>query len=460
MARLKALGNTPLVLTCRLHEYIEAVAEQVLDRAAVLEVIPVEPATATAYLVASSSAASARWDAVARALEASAGNPCKEALRSPLMLSLARTVYRAPASDPGELTRYATASQIEDRLLDGLIPAVYGRDPTDMSPEDAHRYLSFLAKQLPLLGPGAIAWWRLPLCLSRREAVIVVGLTYGFAASLWMAIFFLLVLFLTPLTTLVASLSVALIVGLSGSMLGMAVSYPAQWRRPTRRDLTRGLKAGLRPGVIVGLTLGSVFTAVGILVGLPVFPLDGLFLAVAGGLLAVIAFGLAAALSRQSDDAVTPLTAFVNDAKASPMVGFIVGLAVVLAVSILLTLLFPVLWLLSGASVDKALSQAAQDPFPALHLTSEILIIALLSALGSSAWVALRKCATPWYCISIALLARRRKIPTRLLTFLESAYERGVLRQAGMVYEFRHARLLERLGSTAQHVMSNRDLAR
>ena len=49
------------------------------------------------------------------------------------------------------------------------------------------------------------------------------------------------------------------------------------------------------------------------------------------------------------------------------------------------------------------------------------------------------------YVITLWLLAARRKLPWRLLRFLEDAHRRGVLRQQGATYQFRHARLHERL---------------
>ncbi len=106
MAGLRALGTDPLVLTCRTTEYGDAVIDQILAAAAVVELVPVDPATATDYLTRSGSADIARWDRVIAALHAPASTPCQEALRSPLMLSLARTVYQARASNPSELTIY------------------------------------------------------------------------------------------------------------------------------------------------------------------------------------------------------------------------------------------------------------------------------------------------------------------------------------------------------------------
>ncbi len=51
------------------------------------------------------------------------------------------------------------------------------------------------------------------------------------------------------------------------------------------------------------------------------------------------------------------------------------------------------------------------------------------------------------FAIARAWLAARRQLPLRLLRFLEDAYARGVLRQAGAVYQFRHARVREHLAT-------------
>jgi hypothetical protein len=49
--------------------------------------------------------------------------------------------------------------------------------------------------------------------------------------------------------------------------------------------------------------------------------------------------------------------------------------------------------------------------------------------------------------MSVLWLALTGRLPLRLITFLEDAHRRGVLRQSGAVYQFRHARLAERLSS-------------
>jgi hypothetical protein len=50
-----------------------------------------------------------------------------------------------------------------------------------------------------------------------------------------------------------------------------------------------------------------------------------------------------------------------------------------------------------------------------------------------------------WYSEAIIWLSFRKQLPFRFMKFSKDAYERGVLRRAGAVYQFRHARLQARL---------------
>jgi len=46
-----------------------------------------------------------------------------------------------------------------------------------------------------------------------------------------------------------------------------------------------------------------------------------------------------------------------------------------------------------------------------------------------------------WVLLSRVWLPLTGRLPWTMVTFLDDAYHRGVLRQAGAVYQFRHARL-------------------
>jgi hypothetical protein len=59
-----------------------------------------------------------------------------------------------------------------------------------------------------------------------------------------------------------------------------------------------------------------------------------------------------------------------------------------------------------------------------------------------------------WLLPTRLWLCAAGRLPWRLMAFLDDAHRRGVLRQAGAVYQFRHARLQEQLASTSARISS------
>ncbi|UXY32442.1 NACHT domain-containing protein [Streptomyces sp. HUAS TT20] len=82
-----------------------------------------------------------------------------------------------------------------------------------------------------------------------------------------------------------------------------------------------------------------------------------------------------------------------------------------------------------------------------VHLYSEtgsliaVTLLAGLLAASLSAW--------GWLLTTRLWLCGLERLPWRLMAFLDDAHRRGVLRQAGAVYQFRHARLQEQLATTS-----------
>ncbi|SEQ82483.1 hypothetical protein SAMN05216188_105235 [Lentzea xinjiangensis] len=54
------------------------------------------------------------------------------------------------------------------------------------------------------------------------------------------------------------------------------------------------------------------------------------------------------------------------------------------------------------------------------------------------------------FCLARMWFALRGELPWRLLAFLDDGHERGLLRQSGAAYQFRHARLQDRLASSLE----------
>ena len=144
-----AAAGYPMVVTCRSLEYQEAVTNQgtFLSQAAVVEMEPVDLADAGEYLIAATPAGSDHWMRVMDELAARPFGPLVRVLSSPLMITLAHTVYAAPGSAPEELldvTRFTTSEEIESHLLDGFIRVAYPDVPATDPPPRAR--LAFLAR--------------------------------------------------------------------------------------------------------------------------------------------------------------------------------------------------------------------------------------------------------------------------------------------------------------------------
>ncbi|MGW1713518.1 NACHT domain-containing protein [Streptomyces sp. NPDC002156] len=165
--------DAPLVLTCRTANYVSAVAQaSVLAGSAVIEPAPVRHDDAVALLrLAAPPGRGHRWTILADHLRDHPEGPVAQALTSPLMVVLARSVYAdAAGADPAELAdpaRFPTSAAVEHHLLDRLVPALYGRahaaDPGSRrwDPDRAQRYLTHLARYLTAQGTHDLAWWQL-----------------------------------------------------------------------------------------------------------------------------------------------------------------------------------------------------------------------------------------------------------------------------------------------------------
>jgi hypothetical protein len=460
-------GGRPLIVTCRSQEFERAVKAggQVLAAAAVVELMPVTAAEATKFLrgAAGPEPFVARWDRVVAHLQVHPRGGLARALSTPLMVALARTIYTLPDRDPGELVDLATAGSraaverqlvkgfidpgelvvlataggraaVEDRLLDGFIPAVYAsttsapntpaprlRHPP--SPESAGRWLGVLAGHLDQQGTRDLAWWQLRNLLPERTrgllsrllfglgiglaaglaAGLEDGLKYGFAAGLlW-------------------GLVVALVFGFFfGFVFGVGYAIdvsPARVNARLRGRRVGDLLRSLGLGIGIGLLFGLLFFGSGLRLGLGV----GLGVGLVGGLAA----GLIIWLGSPGLDAaaVTPDSVLRGDRVLALARGLAAGLAGGLAAG-----------LVGGGLMVRLLGGLG------LGLV-DWLVVALVVGLLPSAWGR--------FAVARDWLALRRQLPWRLMAFLDDAHRRGVLRQVGAVYQFRHARLQDHLAAAS-----------
>ena len=327
-------ASEQLVVTCRTQQYRDAIrprdgVEVTLRGAAAVQLSPLEAEAVRDYLCddAAGQVMRTRWDPVLAVLGTE--SPAGQALTTPLMVGLARTIYNPRPGERAEREpRELCAPDLTDRkaveslLFDAFIPAAYRDKPAKR--EKAQKRLVFLARHLEYtVGGTDLAWWQLswavPILKRRARGAYVYG----------------------PRGAIIIGQSGRLSSGGRGALLdeGSAMSP------------TASLALNLRQS-IVGAAVTGLWATVLIVIAITVFFFDP-----AGGVANGILFGIGATI-----------------------LGFF-----------------------------------------------------------QAAW--------PQYEIARAWLALSRRLPWRLMAFLADAHRRGVLHQAGAVYQFRHIELQQRLAN-------------
>lgn len=472
---LSALNDTdlPMVLTSRPNEYRDAVAGDLfLAKAAAIELEDLTLDDLANYLTRTTRKTpngdgDTPWDPVLRHLRDQPHDPASAQLRhvltTPLMVFLARTIYSAPARrDPAELLNTAvfrSTQHLENYLLDAFIPAVYGEntDTKRQTPRwrsgQAQRWLGYLADHLTRLNTHDLAWWQLAtafrwytrLLITVITIGIAVGLTFGleYGLTYWVrpGLAYWVMYALRPRLTnwLMSGFSRGLALGIVAGIVAGVINEVRFRRRRTAREperlrlhlksvtdtgrvsnirrLATRFTAGLAFGLVVGLAalfedgLASMFTtglATGLAVGIP-----------AGALNVVIAM---LGDSHSPQDSVAPWKFLSTDRTVTLIRTITFGLAIGAPFGLLI-------------GTEGGLTEG-------LAAGVTVGLTFALARLMLSAW-------GNWLLFARLWLPLTRRLPWRPKRFLEDAYRRGVLRQAGAVYQFRHAQLQDHL--TAQY---------
>ncbi|NGY60697.1 NACHT domain-containing protein [Lentzea sp. NEAU-D13] len=258
-AALTELSATtmPFLLTSRVDEFSAAVSDtgRLLSRAAVVQLDRIGIEDLSGYLPLTTRRTTTvgrneipMWTALLDEVDHNRESPGSQnflnALATPLMATLARTVYSDdPRRDPAELLdaqRFSTARAIEEHLLASFVPATYyssaGKDPARIRRYE--QWFGFLARHLDDLGTFDLAWWRLAEAVPRPTRSLLMGAFAALASGLPIAL--ALFLFSVPDNS-------HLIVG---GMVGGAVLL-ATWSG-------RRLLAGAAFSVTTAAVLGSI----------------------------------------------------------------------------------------------------------------------------------------------------------------------------------------------------------
>ena len=443
-AVLRALSQQAtfrLVLLTRSAEMADAAARAVLQGAAAIELQDIDPGAAADYLTRTQLDPLPRgWQELTRRLRQEPGSPLAQALSNPLMLTLVRDTYRA-GDDVGELLGLrnaaghpASSEDIAGHLLDRVLPAAYtrqpGEPPSRYKLSTAERTLRRLAARMNKDGTRDLQWWQVPawapdvprFIATWLGAVLLIGLAGGLAWGLA----------LRP----VNGLGAGLVAGI-GAWIVAAIAFgngnkipkrmaPVRWRQLfRRRPLVAGLLAGTVTGTLFALANLGTSDNPGGVAALS----EALGLGLATGLVVWLGVGLVAGMSRPGTDNTSPLSP-VASWRSDRAFGLVVGLVVGLAVWFWIGL---AVWFWFGLATGFAVWFALVVP----------LVFGLV--VGLVVWLVYPQ---SWSSsLAFAQLAASDRTPVRLMRFLEDARSRSVLRTVGSVYQFRHARLQDRLAA-------------
>ncbi|WP_161500722.1 NACHT domain-containing protein [Embleya scabrispora] len=416
-------GSAPVVLTCRTAQYRQLAALDVRMReAARIEIDPITPAQADAYLT-SRSTDPTRWQPVVAALYAAPTGTLARSLDTPWRLNLATTVHEErdpdtllPVHDPADLCALASPGVVRDHLLGHYLPAAVRRHPTRPgrhSPEQTHRRLAELAGHLarttPTPGTDLVLHELWPMAGRLRVRV-----ADALAALLTIAILGTLALALVGFSA--SEPSDAAIPAL-GALAAVVLAARATIPEPKIMRLHRLYVSGsYRVRVIAGVLTGVFVIVLAVAVAIRF----------AGGFVGTIAEGVVIALGVGGTAGLVvafagPLTdAPPNDPRRPVRDDLVVGLAFGVGVGFTYGLVFGITAGFVGGLTTGLAIGLPVGPY-------------LFAGAGRR--------------YLVFLCCARRRLPWRLGAFLHWSYDAGLLRISGTAYQFRHRELQEWLAT-------------
>ncbi|KOX19813.1 hypothetical protein ADK67_32595 [Saccharothrix sp. NRRL B-16348] len=420
-----AFGDTrPVVLTCRAAEYEQLIGIRgtPFGRAAVVELAEVAARSAADYLAAGHRERDDRWAEVVAHLRAEPDGVLASVLSSPLMIYLAKTAFAAQHTDPGELLRLGTADEVTRSLLRQYLPALY----PDGTAEEFARWFRTLAR----LDGALLSWWRLHLALPWWPVLTaasrggLAGVIFGLASSTFLTFWTFPNGGPNAPPALPPVFREAVMTGWFGFLgaaigagLGVVASVIAAFRRealvPSPKHIPPRLSL-LPLWSSAGALLGAVAVTLIQLADRPDLPVPPEIVVIGAGLGAVVGIYRGSARPVAVDKVMSPVASFRGD-RTTALV-----LAATTAVGTAIT-----------AAVAEGVGTGDEPGVAAGTALFGYFVVFLVPL--SCAWVKFGV-ARFWFALF-------RRLPWRLLAFLEDAERRGVLRRVGASYQFRHQRL-------------------
>jgi hypothetical protein len=471
-AALRELSATtmPLVLTSRTDEYTAAAAgTRGVHLAAAVELTDLALDDVADYLrraTAKLAGPATTWDPVLHRLRSDPDSPAVvdlvRVLTTPLMVALARASYSDDADrDPATLldrTRFGSTTAVEDHLLSSFVPSVYRSRPDGrhrrFSAERAERWLGYLAEHLRQRGTTDLAWWELGTTMRRSSRALVVailaGLVFGTVTGIGNIPVDLVATSLGLEFALRRALVVGLLHGLVGGLAFAGMYWIADGRHALRPSPVRiRLLGGARPGrgslvdrLRVGMTIGFVLALAIAVIDRIVVARLGLDDGLGGGWRSMIEFALLLGLGTGLVLAVIAWLEVPIDVRSA------VSSSDLLAMNRTNVIFHLLVWaLVLGLMAGLVTSLTAST----LRSVQIGLVFGLEGAFAGGLGYGLSLTAWgQWVALARVWLPLTRRLPWRLIAFLDDACRRGVLRQAGAVYQFRHAQLQNHLTRTGR----------
>ena len=414
--------RTRIVLTSRIKEYQESVSDFTPDNTAVIELQPVRPAEIERYLLRGQSERHKRqWQQVAEYIKNNPKSPAALVLDNPLYLSLARDSYAR--KDPASLVDsavFSSAAELREHLVEQILVSAY---PDEKERSSAEWWLAWIAFHMK--DSRDLSWWEMPGWIHRWR-LILTG-SFNIALAIWL--FSIVLANVIPglfgggLGSPQYLLSVYLLGLLYAIPIGVVCSiwYARPGRPRTLRPSGRGWAALIVIPVVVALVFvpafiapffsGNEFLAVPVLGVLTIGP----------AVIAAIAFVRLLGTPVLENLAATAGDSYRADLRMSNLTRIVIAVAV-------------------GLASNVAFQELAQIGY----------LIVNTATYGGAAFFAAAPISgqSPKVRLAERILTRRYRNRIHFARFLEAASSAQVLRQAGIVYQFRHAVLQDHLAET------------
>jgi hypothetical protein len=453
------------VVTCRTSDYARIVRNSTygpLAKTPVIAMGPLPLPDVVQYLrdtVAESS--EERWNQFLNRLETGPDSALGNALSASLAVWLVRTYYGKPENQPSELLNHADEHEIIAVLLDGLVDAVYStrigkyRAETEKKVRVQRERLSQVADFLSSQNAQNFEWWHLhdvlPRTFTGGTIGTIIGCLVGACAGLIGARRF------GTDSGVFIGIAFAVMSGLLGGLTSVRRQEEPRTVQIGFRWSFQRFAGCLAVGIAVGVAFGfSVDRGGGLAAGLitaglvgpigavAIIPSFGIADGITTGTTGVLATGLAGGLASRSSSPLMP--------------GIIAGAVFMVSV-----------WIFTGfyrpsrsavAASPESLLRQDRDGCIIIGVTAGIAagvlyglalgtLIGIIAAVGLALAVFITVSSWGVFNLTRLWLAVFRKMPLDIMSFLQEAYDRGVLRRVGGAYQFRHYALQKQLSQHA-----------